>query len=604
AHKEIVEENMRCGRGSHVLTVAVAGLTLFASAQLSRAAEKVDQGPNWTAAAQKDFYARDQGSRLIPWAWISALKQANGKPFMAESLDRYGYLPNPESSPRGLPVGWVVISQDGADMLGLTCAACHTRQIEVRGKTYRIDGGPAIADLGSFWRDLDMAVGKVLSDDATFEDFAGAVLGGGKTPEKEKALREQVQAWQKREHAIADRGLPKDRLWGPGRIDAVGMILNRLAGLDIGPPPTFLIEDNLRTADAPVRPPFLWNAALQDKTQWPGFSDNGDWLLGLARNLGEVYGVFGIVHPQKDPSHLLGFDLNKDSTAQYEGLLALERDIQLIGPPKWPRDWPLDPALAKAGEAIFNRPTANGGCVECHGIRPGAKRMFNSDTWATPLQDVGTDSREYRGLARPAKTGALEGAWIPDTAPPYHTPPLKPVDAAVRVLSVAGKGAVWQHFVPIFVTPQKREEIDKLLTQSDGPPPQIAEGTRMIEALKGAFPAEGTAEAASAPAPEFKYESRVLQGIWAAAPYLHNASVPTLAELLKPAAERVKAFKVGPRYDIDNVGLAVDQTKFDFTLQTTDCSARDSGDSRCGHPFGTTLSPDEKKALLEYLKTL
>jgi len=66
----------------------------------------------------------------------------------------------------------------------------------------------------------------------------------------------------------------------------------------------------------------------------------------------------------------------------------------------------------------------------------------------------------------------------------------------------------------------------------------------------------------------------------------------------------VKEFKVGPRYDVDNVGLAVDQTKFDFTLQTTDCSARDSGDSRCGHEFGTKLAPEEKKALLEYLKTL
>ncbi|WP_349770486.1 hypothetical protein [Bradyrhizobium barranii] len=33
------------------------------------------------------------------------------------------------------------------------------------------------------------------------------------------------------------------------------------------------------------------------------------------------------------------------------------------------------------------------------------------------------------------------------------------------------------------------------------------------------------------------YEARVLQGIWAAAPYLHNGSVPTLAELLKPSGD-------------------------------------------------------------------
>lgn len=572
-------------------TYLAFALALFS--QSATSAETVDQGKSWTPAAQKDFYARDQGSRLIPWAWISALKQANGQPFMADSLDRYGYLANNASSPSGLPIGFVVISQDGADILGLTCSACHTRQIEVGGKSYRIDGGPAIADLGSFWRDLDAAVGKLLLDPMAFTEFAQSVLGAGRTPEKESALHDQVQAWYKGARAIADRGLPKNRQWGPGRLDAVGMILNRVAGLDIGPPPSFLIEDNIQPADAPVRPPFLWNAARQDKTQWPGFADNGDWLLGLARNLGEVYGVFGIVHPKKDPSHLLGFDYNNDSTAQYAGLEALEGLIARIGPPKWPSDWPLDKKLADAGREIFNRSSDKGGCVECHGIRQGEPRLFNHDTWATPVQDVGTDSREYRGMARQVKTGVLEGAQIPDDKPPFLTPPLKANDFAVSVLATAVKGAVAQHLFPIFITPEQRQQLDHIA-------PLLAAVGPQIKALQGAYHTEQMTKAA----PQFAYESRVLEGIWAAAPYLHNASVPTLAELLKPAAERVKDFKVGPRYDIADVGLAVDQGKFDFTLKTTGCEARDSGDSHCGHEFGTALAPEEKKALLEYLKTL
>jgi hypothetical protein len=109
---------------------------------------------------------------------------------------------------------------------------------------------------------------------------------------------------------------------------------------------------------------------------------------------------------------------------------------------------------------------------------------------------------------------------------------------------------------------------------------------------------------AATPQTKGSYEARVMEGIWAAAPYLHNGSVPTLAELLKPAAERVKAFKVGPAYDTVNIGLAADQTWFNYTLTTTDCIDRNSGNSRCGHEFGTQLSPDEKKALMEYLKTL
>lgn len=125
-------------------------------------------------------------------------------------------------------------------------------------------------------------------------------------------------------------------------------------------------------------------------------------------------------------------------------------------------------------------------------------------------------------------------------------------------------------------------------------------GLEHLASLKGAFkkPADKTTTE------PFKYESRVLEGIWATAPYLHNGSVPTLAELLKPAAERAASFKIGPAYDTANLGLAAEQTKFDYTLQTTDCSQRNSGNSRCGHEFGTTLSPADKKALLEYLKIL
>ena len=96
----------------------------------------------------------------------------------------------------------------------------------------------------------------------------------------------------------------------------------------------------------------------------------------------------------------------------------------------------------------------------------------------------------------------------------------------------------------------------------------------------------------------------MLQGIWAAAPYLHNGSVPTLADLLKPAAERTPKFKIGQAYDPVNVGLAAEQQQFDFELETTDCSDLNSGASRCGHEFGAGLSADEKKALLEYLKIL
>jgi hypothetical protein len=32
-------------------------------------------------------------------------------------------------------------------VMGMTCAACHTRQIEVASTAYRIDGGPALVEI-------------------------------------------------------------------------------------------------------------------------------------------------------------------------------------------------------------------------------------------------------------------------------------------------------------------------------------------------------------------------------------------------------------------------------------------------------------------------
>ena len=570
----------------------------------------LDQGTQWTAAARQDFYSRSQGSQIMPLRWMVALRRADGTPFLADGLSRYGYLPNATSPQPGLPVGFTVngSSADGP-FIGMTCSACHTRQIEVAGVAFRADGGPAIVDFQSFLSDLDRAVGTVLMKPAAFIDFAAAVLGPKAPPPKLKALRTALAAWYLPYHELVDRSLPTPA-WGPSRLDAVAMIFNRMTGLNIGPAPSFLIAENIQRADAPVRYPFLWNAASQDKTQWPGFADNGSDILGLARNLGEVIGVFSAFKPKKDGWKVLGMDYLSDNTADFTGLGALEDLIRKIGPPKWP--WAIDKALASTGEAIFARPTAQGGCVDCHGIKPGVTRFFDNKTWATPLQDVGTDTRELNLLNRTAKTGVMQGVSIP-----FLSSKLKPVDTAIRILGTAVEGSILQHYAPLApdVAMVGQAEASRLKGAIEKAPSSL--DSSQIDELRGAFrlkdptvakPAaaavSGT-EADSTAKPVNAYESRVLQGIWSTAPYLHNGSVPTLAELLKPADQRVAAFKIGPSYDIQNVGLAVEQSQFNYTLATADCTNLNSGNSRCGHEFGTTtLSADEKKALLEYLKTL
>jgi hypothetical protein len=563
----------------------------------------VDQGPNWTRMERAAFYSQDQGSKMIPLRWMAALKQPNGDGFLADGLARYGYLKNNENPNSVLPVGFTTNGPQGAEWVGMTCSACHTRQIQVQGATYRIDGGPAIADFHGLLIDLDQAVSQVLTDGTAFSAFARQVLEGEPNAGQLAQLQQQVNDWYLPYHTIVSLAVAKAPAWGPSRLDAVGMIFNRLTGLDIGTTPNRIIDRNIKPADAPVRYPFLWNAARQDKTQWPGFADNGDALLALARNTGEVIGVFAQFHPSKDPSrHVLKVNYSSENSADTDGLMKLEELVRRIGPPRW--QWAYDETLRAKGEAIFNWPAKQGGCVECHGIRTGQKRVLQPEpTWATPVMDVGTDNRQYKliGVAGRAAfpgwivdTGVLAGAEIP-----LISPKLKQYDSALNVLKTAVVGGLLQRLPTILDFRSDRDAVVTQDTATDDKDTQVTvRGAKPAE-LAGAFP---KAAPKAAPQP-FVYESRVLQGIWAAAPYLHNGSVPTLADLLKADKDRPLSFKVGPDYDPVNVGLAVEQTRFNYTL-VTGCTDRTSGNSNCGHNFGTTLTPDQKAALLEYLKVL
>jgi hypothetical protein len=540
----------------------------------------LDQGKRWNDATREQYYTQDLGSRIMPLKWINALKQANGAPFMADSLGRYGYLPNPKSPEPGLPVGFIAAEEHGDKIIGLTCSACHSRQIDVSGVSYRIDGGPAITDIQSFMSDLDKAVNTVLTDPAAFEKFAIAVLGQSLKQQDEDKLRADVAAWFLPYNIIMKASLPTESPWGPSRLDAVSMIFNRVSGLDIGPAPTYMIPENINRADVPVRYPFIWNASMQDNTQWTGFALNGNRILSLSRNLGEVFGVFVTFHPQKDETRLLKINYVDNNSANLQGLNKLESLVKNIGPPKWP--WKLDAALASEGLKVFNKKDPaekNESCADCHGTKEGKSRSLTHKTWATPLMDVGTDSREVNLLSRQVKTGVLEGAVIfPGKLP------LKAIDSALSVLDTVVCGTIIQHYQPVELNIEKSEDLSDIGGLDD---------------LKE-IPQKSTPTATL----DFPYESRVLQGIWATAPYLHNGSVQSLTELLTPAAKRITEFKVGNAYDVDKVGLAVEQSKFNFTLKTTDCSNRNSGNSRCGHDYGTTFTAKEKKALIEYLKEL
>ena len=110
------------------------------------------------------------------------------------------------------------------------------------------------------------------------------------------------------------------------------------------------------------------------------------------------------------------------------------------------------------------------------------------------------------------------------------------------------------------------------------------------------------------------YVAPPLDGIWCRAPYLHNGSVPTVVDLLRPASDRPTQFYVGSGtdYDLDRLGLLYTedagpdgrrvgrrasprQFLFDTTLP---------GNFNGGHDVGSKLTAEERRAVLEYLKQL
>ncbi len=102
------------------------------------------------------------------------------------------------------------------------------------------------------------------------------------------------------------------------------------------------------------------------------------------------------------------------------------------------------------------------------------------------------------------------------------------------------------------------------------------------------------------------YANSPLDGIWLRAPYLHNGSVPTLRELLEPKGKRTPTFYRGDDvYDPQNVGFVSSAPESGgrklFFLDTSK-RGNDNGGHE-GEAFGTNLPPDQKRALLEYLKT-
>ena len=112
--------------------------------------------------------------------------------------------------------------------------------------------------------------------------------------------------------------------------------------------------------------------------------------------------------------------------------------------------------------------------------------------------------------------------------------------------------------------------------------------------------------------PEAGYVAPPLDGIWATAPYLHNGSVPTIADLLNSYDRPDEWSRYSPsgktpsgaadEYDYERLGWKVKRDGEAGGKYAYDTSK--PGYDNGGHTYGDHLTDEERAAVVEYLKTL
>jgi mono/diheme cytochrome c family protein len=576
----------------------------------------------------------DQGSGFFPMSVVRALNDSKtGRPFL-ENLERFGLVPGQKSSrnPEGFPVGIVTnkikSGEREIEMFGFTCAACHTSDLHYKGQVVRVEGGAglfyvdqlgdAIADsLTATLKDPEetwaflqrltkesKVAGSLIQKFAKLKDLeADGELGRAVAEHLKTRLanfRKEItilrsEGVSRTAEAEADdlktlaaelgekslgAGSPLKSLTdSDGRKKVIEQLLKefegnidnikyRLAFLkvrhwlsqpghrlaagygradDFGTARVELFagwnEKNMLPVNAPVSTPPLWKV---DKYEWLHWNANSNSVI--QRSIGEGIGVGATYDAQT-------FATSVNIVNQ----MLIEQQLQKLAPPQWPAAvfGTPDEALVKKGAELYGKH-----CADCHtpeGVNEKGLLVVKLFT----LDEMKTDPLDATNFDRPV--------YKPDGSTAGFAASIATLLDELQKQAKSGMSAEHQQLMDDL-------EQDRL--------PVIWRDT-MRETGGPVYP------------------GRLLEGVWATAPYLHNGSVPTLYHLLLPAAERPKTFQVGSQeFDPKAVGFVWEKElasstpdkplfEFDTTIE---------GNRNVGHEYGAELAPDEKWALVEYLK--
>ncbi len=556
------------------LVLTLAGLS---QAQAADRPSTIYLNQAWTAQQRADYYWGSQGSALISYDIYLALQLPGSQTLFnsAEHADQVGLLmeqPDLKNNPDALPIGitktTVSTGQYTGVYMGMTCAACHTGQVQYKGQQIRIEGGVNTRlNIVEWIRTLADSLTATVNEPARFETMLKTIQKTNPSiseADLKKRLRQDAQIVQAQaKHSFVLPSLP-----GPGRMDALASIHNSFTGINTGE------LGNVYPSLAPVKPPFLWNAPQSAWVQWSGIAANP-----LSRNIGETLGVF-TRYDLKSATPEQGLF---DTTSDVKGVVKLEALLKQLAPPKWPEEvlGKLDQAKVMAGQKLF----ANN-CQQCHTTypyrwsperAPGKRFIENA---MVPQKIVGTDDSQLKGISFSPEPVIYTG----NLAPYFKGKAQVPNGEFVQII----QGKIIEKAVNKAGPFSKEEfaEMNSYTNYLNNPPMQT---------------------------PRASYKAAPRDGVWATGPFLHNGSVPTIYDLLTPAAERPTSFFVTREFDPVKLGINTTLVSpkdyfFDTTL---------IGNSNAGHSFeksyaqtrgngviGPELSPADRYAIIEYLKSI
>ncbi|ATH82142.1 cytochrome c [Pseudomonas sp. KHPS1] len=554
----------------------------------------------WSDEQRQTYYYTPQGTTVkgLRYDWFVALEMPFGSEKFArpDYLARFGFLTDPKQratslNPGNLPVGFArhQDNESGEHFLDISCAACHTGELRYQGQAVRIDGGAALHSLastvptlrgGGFGQALGMSMAFTYYNPLKFRRFAQEVLGDRYAQDRDRLRQDFKQVLDRLLATAANdwhRGLyPTEE--GFGRTDAFGRIANTVFG-------DALDEANYRIANAPVSYPHLWDIWKFDWVQW-----NGSAMQPMARNVGEALGVGASLHLLDEHGQGVAEADRYASSVRLHDLYTLEETLKPLQPPQWPEAifGKIDLSLASRGKALYSE-----NCAYCHAPNPKPREQrlapARDPEWKmriVPTDIVGTDPTTADNIAdhrfdisrlgwTKAELSRLDVQLFGASLDEVDFKSISSAKALAYITAYVENRA----YQDAGISPRQRWRMDGY---------GLSIG---VQEKRG-------------------YKARPLDGIWATPPFLHNGSVANLFELLSPVYERQTRFWVGNfEFDPVRVGYRSEAFPGGFLFDT-----RVTGNGNGGHEFrdgcrqqgviGRALAPDERLAVIEYLKVL